>query len=154
MARDPVTAIVGSRDGIDLANVRSFVRNLADKYPGAVVISGGAAGVDRTATHEADSIGLGILQLAPLELPGPEFKIDFTYNERARYLLGDTAIAYIDLLVRDRRYPHFAPCAFSRNKYIVKFADQVVAFWNSESKGTKHTIDHARKEGKPVHLRT
>lgn len=37
-----------------------------------------------------------------------------------------------------------------RNKEIVKYADEVVAFWNGESKGTKNTIDTAEKMGKKV----
>lgn len=37
-----------------------------------------------------------------------------------------------------------------RNIEIVKACEQVVAMWDGESKGTKHTIDTARKTGKPT----
>lgn len=34
---------------------------------------------------------------------------------------------------------------YKRNKRLVEMADQVDAFWDGESKGTKHTIDLALK---------
>ena len=37
-----------------------------------------------------------------------------------------------------------------RNQQIVEASDRVVAFWNCESKGTKNTIDTAKKLGKGV----
>lgn len=37
-----------------------------------------------------------------------------------------------------------------RNKTIADNSDTVVAFWDGESKGTKHTIDYAKKTGKKV----
>ncbi|EPZ47608.1 SLOG family protein [Alicyclobacillus acidoterrestris] len=41
---------------------------------------------------------------------------------------------------------------YRRNVDIVNYADKVVAFWDGKSKGTKHTIDIARKCGKPVDI--
>lgn len=41
---------------------------------------------------------------------------------------------------------------FVRNKLIVDAADRIVAFWDGASKGTKHTIDLALKQGKPVEV--
>jgi hypothetical protein len=43
---------------------------------------------------------------------------------------------------------------FMRNQQIVETADRIVAFWDGESKGTKHTIDLARKAGKSVEVIT
>lgn len=37
---------------------------------------------------------------------------------------------------------------FVRNKELVDYADHVVAFWNGLSKGTKSTIDYAKKQYK------
>jgi hypothetical protein len=37
-----------------------------------------------------------------------------------------------------------------RNKDIVAEAEQVVAFWDGKSKGTKHSIELAKKIGVPV----
>lgn len=39
---------------------------------------------------------------------------------------------------------------FRRNLKIVEDADIVVAVWDGESKGTRHTITEARKSGKKV----
>ena len=37
-----------------------------------------------------------------------------------------------------------------RNKEIVDYADEIVAFWDGTSRGTKYTIDFAKEAGKPV----
>ena len=39
---------------------------------------------------------------------------------------------------------------FLRNQQIVDNCDIVHAWWNGKSRGTKHTIDLAKKAGKPV----
>jgi hypothetical protein len=39
-----------------------------------------------------------------------------------------------------------------RNEQIVKVSEEVVAFWDGKSRGTKYTIDKARKAGKCVTL--
>lgn len=40
------------------------------------------------------------------------------------------------------------PAGYIRNKLIIDDADVVVAFWNGKSKGTKHSINIAKKAGK------
>lgn len=42
--------------------------------------------------------------------------------------------------------------AYIRNKAIVEDSDQLVAFWNGHSPGTKMTIDIAQQQSKPVHI--
>lgn len=39
---------------------------------------------------------------------------------------------------------------FKRNVDIVNYCDEVIAFWDGQSKGTKHTINLAKKMGKKV----
>ena len=39
---------------------------------------------------------------------------------------------------------------FIRNKLIIDECDVVIAFWDGSSKGTKHSINLARKSGKEV----
>lgn len=39
---------------------------------------------------------------------------------------------------------------FLRNTQIVEMADEIVAFWDGESRGTKDSIDKAMKLGKSV----
>lgn len=47
-----------------------------------------------------------------------------------------------------RQYKRGAP--LRRNKLIVDNADYILAFWDGKSKGTKYTIDYAKKSGKRV----
>jgi predicted Rossmann fold nucleotide-binding protein DprA/Smf involved in DNA uptake len=41
---------------------------------------------------------------------------------------------------------------FIRNKQIIDSCEAVVAFWDGKSKGTKHSIELAEKQGKPVKI--
>lgn len=43
---------------------------------------------------------------------------------------------------------------YIRNEQMAKYADVLIAFWDGESKGTKHMIDLARKHGLEVHIYT
>lgn len=48
------------------------------------------------------------------------------------------------------RYGKAAPHV--RNGQIVAAADRVVAFWDGKSRGTKSTIEKAKRYGKEVHI--
>jgi predicted Rossmann-fold nucleotide-binding protein len=100
-------AIVGSRNYPELEKVREFVRTLPKN---AIIISGGAKGVDQTAEDEAHKQGLEVISVTP------EWD---KWGKRAGLV---------------------------RNDMIVSLAHQVVAFWDGMSRGTKYTIDKARKE--------
>ena len=39
---------------------------------------------------------------------------------------------------------------YIRNMQIIDNCDKVLAFWDGESKGTRHALDYALKTGKPV----
>lgn len=41
---------------------------------------------------------------------------------------------------------------FLRNEAIVRCADRVVAFWDGQSNGTRDTIQHANRYGKPCEV--
>jgi len=41
---------------------------------------------------------------------------------------------------------------FLRNEEMGRFADGLLAFWDGESRGTKHMIDFMKSLGKPVHI--
>ncbi len=47
---------------------------------------------------------------------------------------------------------HGKSAGYKRNVLIVNACEEVAAFWDGVSKGTKHSIDIADKKGKPVHL--
>ena len=48
---------------------------------------------------------------------------------------------------------HGKGAGFWRNHDIVSYADKVVAFWDGESRGTKHTIGIATDAGKLLDVR-
>ena len=48
------------------------------------------------------------------------------------------------------KYGKAAP--LERNKAIVEICDAVVAIWDGKSKGTKFTIDYAKKIGKAIEI--
>ncbi|MGA1523262.1 MAG: SLOG family protein [Planctomycetota bacterium] len=58
-------AVVGSRRYPFLHRVRAAVRGIAAGYPDAVIVSGGARGVDRVAEQQAEACGLGIDIIRP-----------------------------------------------------------------------------------------
>lgn len=49
-----------------------------------------------------------------------------------------------------RRYKRGAP--LKRNKEIVQMADKIIVLWDGESRGTKFTIDYAKRVGKELKL--
>lgn len=128
-------AIVGSRDYPRLVAVSGFVASLpAD----AVVVSGGAEGVDSQAVRMAIARGL----------KHHEFKVD---------------TAGLPEDEQERRI-EYAKRAYARNTKIVEWADEVVAFWTRcqrpycrrpqphKTHGTAHAISEARRLNKPLRL--
>lgn len=52
-------------------------------------------------------------------------------------------------------YARFGKAApLKRNEEMVELADMVLAIWDGKSRGTKHTIDYATKNGKVVKVIT
>lgn len=47
---------------------------------------------------------------------------------------------------------HGKAAGFLRNKEMAEYADVLIAFWNGESKGTKHMIDLAESKGLKIHV--
>ena len=48
------------------------------------------------------------------------------------------------------RYRRAAP--LKRNDTMVDLCDRVLIFWDGVSKGSKHTIDYAKKQNKPIDI--
>lgn len=69
-------------------------------------------------------------------------------------LAADYATAHgIDLLIIKPDYKaHRQGAPIRRNELLVQQCDQVLAFWDGSSRGTKYVIDYARKHGKPVNV--
>ncbi len=49
---------------------------------------------------------------------------------------------------------HGKGAGFARNRDMAEFADALVAFWDGQSRGTKHMIETMRRMNKPVHVFT
>lgn len=49
-------------------------------------------------------------------------------------------------------HTHGVSAPLIRNRLIVDYADEVYAFWDGRSRGTKYVIDYAKEIGKSVHV--
>lgn len=47
---------------------------------------------------------------------------------------------------------HGKSAGYRRNVIMGEYADQLIAIWDGESKGTKHMIDWMKKQNKPVFI--
>ena len=65
----------------------------------------------------------------------------------ARYAKSN-GIKLTEFLPEYTRYGRGAP--LKRNVRIIEYADEVIAFWDGKSKGTKYVIEQCKKRGKPV----
>lgn len=68
----------------------------------------------------------------------------------AKQYANEHNIKYTEFKPEYNKYGHAAPII--RNKLIVDAADIIIAFWDGKSRGTKYTIDYARKSGKAVEV--
>ena len=59
-------------------------------------------------------------------------------------------LKYTEFLPDYKAYGRAAP--LRRNDEIIEYADEVLAFWNGKSKGTKYVIENAKKQGKRVSI--
>lgn len=57
-------------------------------------------------------------------------------------------LLYTEFLPDYETFGKYAP--LHRNERIINYADEILAFWDGKSKGTKHVIDNAKKQGKRV----
>ena len=72
--------------------------------------------------------------------------VDLCAAEYAR----KNGIKLTEFLPQYERYGRRAPIV--RNKEIVDYADEVIAFWDGRSSGTLSVINYAKKVGKPIRI--
>lgn len=114
-------AIVGSRKITDEAKVFQVIHQfMRDHTHGNVVIISGGAS-----------------------------GIDSIARSYAKHV-GYDFIVFNPLHALDEKTSYSPKYFFIRNKQIVQNCDKVLAIWDGESAGTKHTIDYARSLGIPV----
>lgn len=121
-------AVIGSRTFAD----RDLLFSTLDEIGGkTVIVSGGAPGADRLGERYADAKGLlkEIYKADWNNLAHPEAVVRFKHG---------------------RKYD--ANAGFRRNELIIDNADLVVAFWDGNSKGTKHALDYAGTRGKKIKI--
>lgn len=59
----------------------------------------------------------------------------------------------IDLVIFPANWnKYFKSAGYIRNQRMANYADQLIAIWDGESKGTKHMIDIMEALGKPVFI--
>ena len=68
----------------------------------------------------------------------------------ARYYARSHGLALKEFLPDYRTYGKQAPLI--RNRYIVDYADLVLAFWDGSSHGTKSVIDYCKSIKKPLKI--
>lgn len=61
-----------------------------------------------------------------------------------------SGISLTEFLPEYEKYGRAAPIV--RNKSIVEYSDEVIAFWNGKSKGTKWVINYCSKISKPCRV--
>jgi hypothetical protein len=136
-------AIVGSREWADLDQVREIIRLIASEHPEAVIVSGGAKGVDETAESAALACGLQARSYRVRTLDVEKFGIE------EWVLGGEHRTSYIREMHEEPTWANYESALFYRNSLIVEKADRVVAFWNGYSRGTALAVDFAHGHGKP-----
>lgn len=47
---------------------------------------------------------------------------------------------------------HYRKAGFIRNEQMANYGEMLIAFWDGESKGTKHMIDLAKSKGLETHV--
>lgn len=132
----------GSREYPRPDLVENFVGALANKYPEAVVISGGRGAVDETAEKTGDRAGVEVVSFRPVKVQGGyTARLWTTYPGKPESLYETQIDCGLETT--------FARACFARNGLIVKSAQRIVGFWDLESRGTADTLSKARGAGKP-----
>lgn len=146
-----IVGVVGSREYPRMDDVTAFVRGLAAKYPDAIVVSGGARGVDRVAALSAQRVGLSTVEFLVVE-QSPDV---YVHELRVIEAWGQPPIAPIHIETWtewcDGWYSTFRDAAFARNTWIVKASTQVVSFWDGQSNGTANTHQEATRLRVPLY---
>lgn len=161
-------AFVGSREYPNLDLVRTHIRKLHEKYPEAVLVSGGCRGVDATAEDEARKVGMSYISYRPLrvaELDDGKVRIPRHFTIECIRWNADLSLPYGGMSERTvdsaRQFPDngerkdYAKPAFWRNGLIAAEADVVMAYpcvqSNGHLGGTGDTMKKAEAYGRPVH---
>lgn len=144
MQERPRIGIVGSRRASEYGNAWAydFSRTLAER--GAVIVSGGATGIDSAAHQGAhDGHGGTIFVLGkPCDLNTDGLAFAFRHFIKEK-LLTISPFGPYD--------PQTRAMFAQRNEYMSLLMDALVVVEGEEGSGTLHTIDFAKKYGVPIY---
>ena len=68
----------------------------------------------------------------------------------ARYYAHKNGLKLTEFLPDYNKYGKIAP--LMRNLEIIDYADEIYAFWDGTSRGTKYVIENCRRKKKKVHI--
>lgn len=146
-----VIAVVGSRDGVDLTVVAAYVRQIFGKYPNAMLISGGARGVDQAAESTAQGMG----KMWRSARPAGPYPHDRGSGKRENLfrieMFGHPTPQGYDDPWELGAYDTYKDAAYARNTMVAEAGMVLVAF-TSGSRGTAHTISEAARMGRRVFI--
>lgn len=107
----------------------------------ALVISGGARGADGMAKQYAQGRALAFLEIEPIKRDGIwKIRLSF-YSEGCAWTPSE---AWWD----ERTFPSFPATAYARNGIMVDYCTDAYGAWDGMSKGTRNSIDLAKRAGK------
>lgn len=141
-------AVVGSREGVDLGRVHMILLDLHRKHPDAVVVSGGAGGVDTFAEQMWLKLGGKVISFRLVKVNNPN---DNEYGIQKWELGGENPMVYM----LGEPHPNWADwksAAYYRNALVAEEADRGLAFRYRGSRGTGDTIECFVAEGKPIYV--
>ncbi len=147
-----IVAIVGSREFVNLARVSRYVTALAAKYPDAVLVSGGARGVDTMAERTARACGLAVISYRPYSFDSIYDRTLWTIETITHGGSAQEVVVSKHRRISPPCFPSFGKAAFFRNGWIVDDADRFVAFWDGVSAGAGNAIGLANKADKPRYI--
>jgi predicted Rossmann fold nucleotide-binding protein DprA/Smf involved in DNA uptake len=127
--------------------IRSTVRQLVDRYPGATWVTGGAIGTDQIATDELLKLGQRIEVVLPFV---PDIHTaKWTPTQRQELL---EQLERVTKPIEIMRTEYDVAGYHERNRRLVERADLLVAVWNGRNdSGTASTVKQAARQGVPVY---
>ena len=138
-------AIVGSRQGADLEQVERFVRALYLRQPSSLLVSGGAAGVDKHAEQTWLGLGGRVQSFRPKRNYAGSYAVEVWNlggDEPSVGVLGEPHPTWAD----------YRSAALYRDSLIAEKSDRIVAFYRrGRSHGTTVTMDFGHAYGRDLH---
>lgn len=132
-------------------HMRELLTKLRAEHGAITIYSGGANGIDQFWMEVGHHLEIPVVAI----LPFPGF--DKLWPDKGRKHLQNLLDKCVDV-----RYTHSddeitgrpqaIQAMLDRDKDLVAACDELVAYWNGTKGGTAHTVEFARKAGKPVNI--